>query len=478
MPLAAPPRRYSPVAYRRRVLPRVLVAVLSFFGVIGLLLLMASIARHDATLLYLAVTRAVGVAGTGAAMALQRSGKDVPAARVLLGTWIVAAVSGALVGAFALALAGLPVTLGVAVALASLFDEGRSRAWSAASVLAWVLVSLSWLARGADELQAVYPWPGAVVLVPAALLALLGLLSAEVVRYRSHAVAEIEGTRRDLEEAYGSLVEQQEQRERALQLAQAARAEAEAAGHASQQKSRFLAHMSHELRTPLNAIIGYSELASEELEDEGVSVGVAEVVRVQQSGRYLLALINDILDLSKIEADKLALDCVPVHLRRLADEVAQEVAPAFGKRGNRLRVHVDVEGPRGGDPLRLRQILLNLLSNANKFTDQGVVTLRIRSTADGVTIDVADTGTGMTAAQASRVFAPFIQAEASTARLRGGTGLGLAITEGLVRQMDGGIHVTSALGEGTTFTVQLPLPPRCAAASSMEPAAARVQGAC
>ncbi len=238
------------------------------------------------------------------------------------------------------------------------------------------------------------------------------------------------------------------------------RAAVEEAERASTSKSHFLATMSHELRTPLNAIIGYAEFVQEELEDDLL---ISDVARIERSGRDLLALINDVLDLSKIEAGRVELESRPVDLPELVDDVGQQVAPLVAKNDNRFRLQLDpyfVENPElVTDPTRVRQILRNLLSNAAKFTENGVVTLSIQLLADeqSVSIAVTDTGVGMTPTQLERVWSPFTQAEASTTRQYGGTGLGLPITRHLCGLLGGRIDATSTPGEGTCFTAVLPL---------------------
>ncbi len=233
-----------------------------------------------------------------------------------------------------------------------------------------------------------------------------------------------------------------------------ARREAEAANSA---KSQFLASMSHELRTPLNAIIGYSEMVEEELRDRGGDPLLADIVKVEAAGRHLLALINDVLDLSKIEAGKMELFAEAFEVAMVVRDVSTTVLPLVEKNANVLTVEVaDDAGSMHTDLTRVRQVLLNLLSNACKFTDHGQIVLRVRREAGWMVFDVKDNGIGMTPEQMARLFEAFTQAEASTSRRFGGTGLGLTISRHFCRMMGGEISVTSGSGTGSTFTMRLP----------------------
>jgi two-component system, sensor histidine kinase and response regulator len=235
----------------------------------------------------------------------------------------------------------------------------------------------------------------------------------------------------------------------------------QAAEDANRAKSIFLANMSHELRTPLNAIIGYSEMLEEETQELGKVAVVQDLQKIQSAGKHLLALINDILDLSKIEAGKMGLNVETFDVAQVVKEIASTVQPAVTKNTN--AVHVDVAtnaGEMRADLTKVRQILLNLLSNSCKFTDHGTITLNVsRKTIahrDWLQFEVGDSGIGMTAEQKGNLFREFSQADASIARKYGGTGLGLAITHRFVQIMRGTITVDSQPGRGSTFTIQLP----------------------
>src|SRR5215510_8952878 len=229
---------------------------------------------------------------------------------------------------------------------------------------------------------------------------------------------------------------------------------------ASQHKSQFLANMSHELRTPLNAIIGLTEMMVSHAAKFGTEKAQEPLRRVNAAGTHLLSLINEVLDLSKIEAGKLELNPEPVDLARLIDEVIGTAGQLAEKNQNRLDVQAQENlGPLTADSMRLKQILLNLLSNACKFTKEGEVALRVRKVANGrdwVELAVADSGIGMTAEQQAKLFQDFTQADSLTARRYGGTGLGLALSRKLARMMGGDVTVTSEPGKGSVFAVRLP----------------------
>ena len=220
--------------------------------------------------------------------------------------------------------------------------------------------------------------------------------------------------------------------------------------------------MSHELRTPLNAIIGYSELLQLLATRKQDTTYNADLERIKKAGNHLLVLINDILDISKIEADKLQLELEIVAVPPLIDEIHETVVPLAEKNNNTLDVQVaDGLGMIQADITRLKQCLLNLLSNACKFTEAGRVTFSVNQelieAGHWMTFRVQDTGIGLTDEQAARLFQPFTQADSSTTRKFGGTGLGLAITKKLCEAMGGQIDLESQVGAGSTFTIRLPI---------------------
>jgi signal transduction histidine kinase/DNA-binding NarL/FixJ family response regulator len=231
------------------------------------------------------------------------------------------------------------------------------------------------------------------------------------------------------------------------------------AEEASRAKSTFLANMSHELRTPLNAIIGYSEMLDEEARESGRSENVEDLRKIQSAGKHLLSLINDVLDLSKIEAGKMGLHLEDFEVLPLIDEIATTLQPAAAKNGNQIKIHVSENlGFMRADITKVRQILFNLLSNACKFTDRGTIALDVDQNDRGgyIRFRVSDTGIGISEKQQKNLFFEFSQADASIARKYGGTGLGLAITHRFVQLMRGQISVESEPGKGSIFTVQLP----------------------
>jgi signal transduction histidine kinase/CheY-like chemotaxis protein len=230
---------------------------------------------------------------------------------------------------------------------------------------------------------------------------------------------------------------------------------------ATQAKSQFLASMSHELRTPLNAIIGYSEMLHEEAKDLGQEAFLPDLEKIQGAGRHLLGLINNVLDLSKIEAGKMDVLIEDFDVAALIAEVQSVIRPLMAKNANTLLVDAASDlGSMRSDQTKLRQNLFNLLSNAAKFTKQGTITLAARRLTrddrDWLEFKVSDTGIGMTEAQLGKLFQAFAQAEASTSRDYGGTGLGLAITKQFCKMLGGDVAVESTPGAGSTFTLMLP----------------------
>jgi signal transduction histidine kinase/CheY-like chemotaxis protein len=271
----------------------------------------------------------------------------------------------------------------------------------------------------------------------------------------------------------------QEVNEQLVQSEQRARA-------ATQAKSHFLANMSHELRTPLNAIIGYSEMLQEEAQDSGQESFIPDLKKINRSGRHLLDLINDVLDLSKIEAGKMELYLETFDVPNLLEDVSTTVQLLVQKNSNTLEVRCPANlGAMRADMTKVRQSLFNLLSNASKFTKNGKITLEAaRETsptkANWIVFRVSDTGIGMTPEQQDRVFEAFSQADSATARDFGGTGLGLTITKTFCRMMGGDVALTSEPGKGTTFTIRLPTevrePKAESAAASESSAAPNMEG--
>jgi adenylate cyclase len=245
---------------------------------------------------------------------------------------------------------------------------------------------------------------------------------------------------------------------------------------ANRTKSQFLANMSHELRTPLNAIIGYSEILQEDAADNGQEQLVPDLKKIEGAGRHLLGLINDILDLSKVEAGKMDVFVEEIDISSLLDEVRSIITPLVAKNGNKLEVRVaDHVGSMRSDRTKLKQCLLNVLSNASKFTQDGKLTVQVRRlVTDGpmIQIMISDTGIGMNEEQIGRLFQAFSQADASTTKKFGGTGLGLAITRHFCRLLGGDISVASAPDIGSTFTIILPdqAPEPARLTTAMEPA--------
>jgi PAS domain S-box-containing protein len=235
----------------------------------------------------------------------------------------------------------------------------------------------------------------------------------------------------------------------------------EAAESANRAKSTFLANMSHELRTPLNAVIGYNEMLIEDAEDQGQEEFIPDLQKIREASKQLLSLINDVLDLSKIEAGKMELFLETFEVMHLIQDVVSTVQPLVEKNANNLKIHsADDLGTMYTDLIKVHQGLVNLLGNASKFTEHGTIALdATRQTVDDtdwITFSVSDTGIGMTPEQMEKLFQPFSQAEASMTRKYGGTGLGLEITRRFCEILGGDITAKSKLGVGSTFTIRLP----------------------
>jgi ABC-type polar amino acid transport system ATPase subunit/two-component sensor histidine kinase len=232
----------------------------------------------------------------------------------------------------------------------------------------------------------------------------------------------------------------------------------EKARSASEAKSDFLAKISHELRTPLNAIIGYSEMLMEDASDEGLDAFVEDLDKIHSSGTHLLTLINDLLDISKIEAGKMELHLEDFKLKDLISLIEATTKPLLDKNSNKFVVKIDksIETMKN-DETKLKQVLLNMISNSSKFTKEGTVSLTISEEAKNrIKFELSDTGIGMTENQLENVFEEFTQAETSTSKDYGGTGLGLPICKKITELMGGKIEVQSKIGEGTTFSIIIP----------------------
>ncbi len=252
----------------------------------------------------------------------------------------------------------------------------------------------------------------------------------------------------DLQESYSGLEQKVEERTQQLEIA-------------SRHKSAFLANMSHELRTPLNAIIGYSELLAEDATDAGNNHALEDLHKIRGAGRHLLALIDDVLDLSKIEAGKLQLNLVEFDLRQLVDETLVVVEPLLARGENRLETQLDIDGvTMTSDPVRVRQVLFNLLSNACKFSQNGVISVSARrdSTAEPerVLFSIRDTGLGIAPDQLERLFQPFFQAKIDGPKQEG-AGLGLALSRRFCQLLGGDIHAVSKHGVGSEFSFWIPV---------------------
>lgn len=236
------------------------------------------------------------------------------------------------------------------------------------------------------------------------------------------------------------------------------------ADQANQAKSSFLANMSHELRTPLNAILGYSEIINEDANSIGHTQIIADIKKVHTAAHYLLSLINDLLDLSKIEADKMEMTIQPIIVQNLISDVVNTIKPLIDKKGNQLQVTIkDKVREMNTDMVKLRQVLINLLGNANKFTEDGTLTIEVwqenYKNKPCCFFSISDTGIGIPEDQFNKLFKPFSQINPGTTRKYGGTGLGLAISQRYCQMLGGDITVESKPGKGSKFTIRLPVQP-------------------
>ena len=304
----------------------------------------------------------------------------------------------------------------------------------------------------------------AEILKPVLDLARVANVISEKRDYSVRAVKQTEDEIGFLIDCFNGMLAQMQKHEKTLREVneQLAKSETRALA-ATEAKSQFLANMSHELRTPLNAIIGYSEMVEEELEEVGQKQFIPDLQKIHAAAKHQLSLINDILDLSKIEAGKVTVFVESFDVAKVIEEVATTVRPLVLKNGNQLQINCPADlGTMRADQTKVRQILFNLLSNATKFTDRGVIRLDASNTrcadsaAPAYKFAISDTGIGMSPEQLSRLFQAFTQAEASTTRRYGGTGLGLAITKKFCEVMGGDVTVTSELGKGSVFTAILP----------------------
>lgn len=266
----------------------------------------------------------------------------------------------------------------------------------------------------------------------------------------------------DLSESFNAMTsalrETAQEKNRALEDLQTTNAELQAATNA---KSIFLANMSHELRTPLNAIIGYSEILKEQATEDNRPDDLKDLERIHAAGRHLLSLIDDILDLTRIEAGKIELISESFSVRTFVDGLKELAMPLMQNHGNYFQLNcADDIGDMVGDQTRLRQVLLNLLSNAAKFTEHGTVTLAVEKKGSGnshwLRFSIRDTGIGITPEKMTRIFQEFVQGDLSATKRFGGAGLGLAISKRFCKLMGGSVRVTSVVGQGSEFVVEVP----------------------
>ncbi|MBL8558014.1 MAG: PAS domain-containing protein [Hyphomonadaceae bacterium] len=340
--------------------------------------------------------------------------------------------------------------------------EGQRQADGSLERLLNVTIDISERKRADDNLLRAMARVEAAVAAKQALLGRLGRDELQSTSFETYGAASCGGESFEMMAARleGLLAEFDARDAAIVQLVDDLAAARSAAEEASLAKSQFLANVSHELRTPLNAVIGYAELLEEDLVAAEHATGPEDLRRIQNAARQLLSLINEILDLSKIEAGRLDLEEIDTDFQRLAQDAADLVTPAVQKNANTLALTFAGEIPHGlADAGKVRQCVVNLLANAAKFTHAGEIGLDLRVTECGgfVAFSVRDTGIGMTAEQMARLFEAFVQADASTTRRFGGTGLGLAITRRLARAMGGDVTVDSAPGEGSCFTLTVPL---------------------
>lgn len=327
-------------------------------------------------------------------------------------------------------------------------------------LLAFMYLGSTWTARifvfgqitlGIAALYGVYLYSNFPVHIPVENMVVAGVLSAlgsniyvfMMAAYYSSVV-----------DSQSELIKEIDRHQSTLKALTNAKDDAERANGA---KSEFLAKMSHELRTPLNAVLGYSEILLEDAELDGRGEQIADLQKISAAGKHLLAMVNDILDISKIEAGKMTMHFESVDIDKLIDEVEATARPLAAKNANSFVVERGSKiGVMRADATKLRQAIFNLISNAAKFTQNGVITLEARRVGDWVEIGVLDTGIGISREQQKVLFSNFTQANSKIAAVYGGTGLGLSLSQNLCRLMGGQIEIESELGEGSRFTIRLP----------------------
>ena len=327
-------------------------------------------------------------------------------------------------------------------------------------LLAFMYMGSTWTARifvlgqitlGIAGLYGVYLYTDFPVHIPVENMVVAGVLSAlgsniyvfMMAAYYSSVV-----------DSQSELIKEIDRHQSTLKALTRAKDDAERANGA---KSEFLAKMSHELRTPLNAVLGYSELLLEDAELDGRGEQIADLQKISAAGKHLLAMVNDILDISKIEAGKMVLHVENVDLDKLIDEIEATARPLAAKNANSFVVQRGPDlGVMRADITKLRQAIFNLLSNAAKFTQNGQITLSVKRSGDWMEIAVADTGIGISQEQQKALFSNFTQASSKIAAVYGGTGLGLSLSQNLCRLMGGRIEIESEPGEGSVFTIWLP----------------------
>ena len=355
--------------------------------------------------------------------------------------------------------AGLVV--GVLLCLHLIFQEARRGESDARTIAIGILF---FVAAAFNDVALDRNWISSIRLVPYGFAVFLLSMAISLANRFTRVHAEVSQLRMDLEDRVRQRTQELSVRsteltDANLKLAERSRELAEA----SIAKSQFLANMSHELRTPLNAIIGYSEILLEEAQDSGNDALVPDLKKIQVAGKHLLGLINDILDLSKIEAGRMDLYLEPFNIEAMLEDMTSTIAPLVEKNENHFQVNCPPAiGSMRADVKRVRQVLLNLLSNACKFTERGKITLdvsRLEAGNNGNSIQfrVMDTGIGMTEQQIEKLFFAFSQADASITRKYGGTGLGLVISKRFCQMMGGDLTVESKYGSGSTFLAQLPV---------------------